>query len=175
MSKYHKVILIGMMATGKSTIGKILSNNINFKYLDTDVEIGASKYINDNTINQFRNRENEQILRIQNLDNNYIISTGGGVVDKQENILLLRKYFCIHLKASLNTIVSRIKKDNKDRPMVKLDSKNEIDLNELNKLYNTRIKAYESLSSFTIQTDIYSKNQIVEIIKENLFENEFIN
>ena len=59
--------------------------------------------------------------------------------------------------------------------MVKLDSKNEIDINELNKLYNTRIKAYESLSSFTVQTDIYSKNQIVEIIKENLFENEFIN
>ena len=55
-----------------------------------------------------------------------------------------------------------LKKDNKDRPLVKLDSNNEIDIKELNKLYNTRIKAYDELSSFSIETDIYSKNQIVE-------------
>lgn len=175
MSQYRKVFLIGMMATGKSTIGKILSNDINFKYIDTDTEIGASTFINDNSITQFRNKENEEIQRIEHLNNNYIISTGGGVIDKEENIFLLRKYFCIHLKANINTIVSRIKKDNKDRPLVKLDSNNEIDIKELNKLYNTRIKAYDDLSSFSIETDIYSKNQIVEKIKKKLFENEFIN
>ena len=87
MSQYRKVFLIGMMATGKSTIGKILSNDINFKYIDTDTEIGASTFINDNSITQFRNKENEEIQRIEHLNNNYIISTGGGVIDKQENIL----------------------------------------------------------------------------------------
>ena len=164
-----------MMATGKSTIGKILAKEMDFKYFDIDKQINAADYIKKKSIQDFRNREIEEMLMINSLNHNCIISTGGGIVEKLDNISILKKHYCVHLTANINIIASRIKNDTNKRPIVKLLSDGDIDIENIKNLYNTRKRHYKELASLTILTDNLSPDQISEIIKKKLLENEFIN
>ena len=89
-----KIILIGPMGSGKSKIGKILSNKLNFNHYDIDKEIERSLSLNINEIFEskgedfFRSIETDFLKKSKTL-NDTVISTGGGVIEKQENLDLL--------------------------------------------------------------------------------------
>ena len=81
------IILIGMPASGKSTIGKLLSKKINYKYFDTDIylEEKENKKIKNIFLEKgekyFRDLETKYLKEVSQI-NKSVICTGGGVIKK---------------------------------------------------------------------------------------------
>lgn len=91
------------MGTGKTSIGKRLSSQLRMRYVDTDsvIEKDSQRQISDifeqdgETV--FRQLESEAVNKVSKLDN-YVISTGGGVVLKESNVVSLKEngvVFCL--------------------------------------------------------------------------------
>ncbi len=117
------ISLIGMMGSGKTTIGKLLAKELSYSFVDTDSLIveKENRSINDIFANSgesyFRNVE-ANILKEALNDQNQIISTGGGIIKKNENIKLLKeKSLVIYLKANEETLFNRLKEDT-TRPLL---------------------------------------------------------
>ena len=161
-----KVTLIGMMGTGKSKFGRLVANNLNFKFYDVDILI-EDKF--KTTIKDlfrkygesfFRNIEEETIkkliFKIRENNEKVIISIGGGGFDnKDTRELLLTHTNVIWLNTPVNILVERVGNGSK-RPMIKGDTKESI-----NKLLKIRTKFY-SLSHFQLNTYKLSQNQVTE-------------
>src|SRR3990170_4074534 len=90
------IVLIGLRGSGKTTVGKKLSELFKMNFLDTDLLIEKkanmkiSKFINKKGIAKFRNIERQIINNLPGIDN-YVIATGGGVVENNQNMTVLKK------------------------------------------------------------------------------------
>lgn len=161
------IYLIGMMGVGKTTIGQLLAEKLNYRFLDTDVIIESLVH---KTVNEIFEEEGEANFRLIETEvlgevSNYIrsvISTGGGIVLKPQNWSYLRYGLIIWLDAPVELLVTRLAEDN-TRPLLKeenLSLKLESLLEQRKSLYN--------------QADLHiliDKNQtleeiVTEIIKE---------
>ena len=159
------IILVGLSGSGKTTVGKLLEKYLlELKFVDTDEIIveQEKRSINDIFVNDgeetFRKIE-KAVVETVSKENNLIISTGGGVVLKNENLKNLRKNGVIfYLKASPETITERLKGDT-TRPLLKVEDVTE----KLYKMLDIRGKLYEK-ADFTIDTDSLSPKQTVELI-----------
>lgn len=121
------VYLIGMMGSGKSTIGKILAQKLNYRFFDTDILIEkvAAKSIPEIFATEgeeyFRDLET-QILREVSAYNHSAIATGGGIVQKPINWSYLRQGLIVWLDVDLEILKKRLSGDN-NRPLAgKLES-----------------------------------------------------
>ena len=163
-----KLIIIGPMASGKSVVGKKLSKRMGLNFFDTDEQIEQKAGVTISWIfdvegeEKFRDRESE-ILHTLIKEDNCIISTGGGIVLREENRALLKEGTGIYLKTSIQSQLERTMND-KERPLLQnIDNKEEA-LREIAKLRNP---IYESCSEITIEeTD--SPNETVDKIVEEL-------
>ena len=141
------IVLIGMPACGKSTIGYWLSKKIGYPLLDTDkyLEEKENRIISDIFSNEgeeyFRNLETKYLKELSEKEG-LIISTGGGAVKKKENIDILKKNGIVIF---LNREIADISKENhKHRPLLQ-------DTNNIQKLYNERIDLYKKYSDIIIK------------------------
>ena len=122
-----KIILVGMMGAGKTTIGKLLSNKIGYDFIDLDKIIEEKSGVKINTIFEiegesgFRDRELQVLSDSLEMDK-VIISTGGGIVTNEKSRAQLTKHkaLIIYLKANLQTLCNRLKNDN-SRPILNVD------------------------------------------------------
>ena len=91
-----RLILIGPMASGKSTLGRRLSNRLQVDFIDIDKEVEKSAGVSISWIfdvegeEKFRERESKELLKNINKDN-CVIATGGGVILSEENRNILKK------------------------------------------------------------------------------------
>ncbi len=159
-----KIIFIGMMGSGKSTIARALANELNFIFFDMDnifedkFKTSIADFFEKFSEEKFRDEETK-ILVDKIKENNFVLSTGGGVVLKKENrdLIFNNDIITIFLKANPETIYNRIKTDN-SRPLLRVkDPKLEIEniLKKREEFYN--------LAKITIETD---NKTIEEITKE---------
>ena len=158
----ENIVLIGMPSSGKTTVGKLLSEKLNKKLVDIDEviekdnDIVISEYIPENGILSFRQLEKEAVKEISK-ENNQIISTGGGVIFYPENIRHLHangRIFFIDRPLELLTPTS-------DRPLSS-------DYEALKKLYNERYDKYLSYCDYHIINNSSIDdvvNKILEVIK----------
>lgn len=159
------IYLVGFMGSGKSTIGKILAEKLHLNYLDTDeeIEVKAQKKIKaiftEDGERAFRDLEHQIIINTSTSD--YVISTGGGVIEREENRQWLNDKQVIYLKTSWDTIDKRLQND-KDRPIWQDQSRDKRDL-----LAKRDLK-YRQVSSIIIDTDQKSINQIVDQIRKSI-------
>ena len=163
-----KLIIIGPMASGKSVVGKKLSKRMGLNFFDTDEQIEQKAGVTISWIfdvegeEKFRDRESEILSTIIKEDN-CIISTGGGIVLREENRSLLKKGTGIYLKTSIQSQLERTMND-KERPLLQnIDTKEEA-LREIAKLRNP---IYESCCEITIE-ETNSPNDAVDKIVEKL-------
>lgn len=119
-----RIILIGFMSSGKSTIGKVLAESLNFNFYDVD-DIFEARY--KITIKDFfekygepKFRELEHILLKQILlEDNCVISCGGGTPCFYDNIKLINNSgVSIYLKMPPNKLLERLMKTKKKRPLI---------------------------------------------------------
>ena len=142
-----KVVIIGMPGSGKTTIGKILGRELDLKFYDMDeyIQERTSKSILElfeNGEDYFRNIETDMCRELSK-EKNVLISTGGGVVKKKENIDVLKKdALIIFLDRPVEKILEDV--DVSKRPLLK-DGKERI----IN-LYNERYELYKKYALLII-------------------------
>ena len=146
------IVLTGMMGTGKNLVGRELAQRTGMQYVNTDdiVEKKAGCAISDIFKDQgedvFRDLERDAVRYAASLDN-YVISTGGGVVkDKGIMDLLQENAVIVCLKADAKTIFQRTEKDDA-RPLLDVEDR----LAEIQKLLDTR-EVFYSRCDFSVDT-----------------------
>lgn len=158
------IVLIGMMGSGKTTIGKLLGEKLTLRSIDIDVIIEQNEKRTVSEIFQnegekyFRNIERETIKK-NFMNKDLIISLGGGAFEDQlTQELLLKNSTVIYLKTSPNVILERIK-NNTNRPLLK----NQMTVEKIQSIILQRQKNYK-LANITILTDNKNTDKIVEEI-----------
>ena len=145
----RNIILIGMPASGKSTIGKLLSKKISYEYYDADKYLERKEKVKISTLfsekgeEHFRNLETKY-LRELSQKNRIIISTGGGAVKREENMEILKeKGIVVFLSRKIEDIA---KENHEARPLLQ-------DINNIYKLYDERIELYKRYSDIIIENN----------------------
>ncbi|OGH97570.1 MAG: hypothetical protein A2104_03065 [Candidatus Melainabacteria bacterium GWF2_32_7] len=159
----RNIVLIGLMGSGKTTVGNLIAQKLGKNFIDTDVLIEKEAQMTINEIFQlygethFRELESKIIKKLS-LDSDQIISTGGGSVENQDNLKNLKETgILFYLKASAKKLFERIKNED-NRPLLKNDDP----LKTLEKLLEKREKFYTQ-ANFIISTE---NKQIDEIVNE---------
>ena len=165
MKSNKNLILIGMMGSGKSTIGRLLGQKLNLRFFDIDFLIEKKTNMKIAEIfekkgeDEFRNLEKEITLKFLN-KTNCIISLGGGAfINKIIKKKVKKKGITVWLKWDSQTLINRIRK-NKKRPIAL-----NLDDNELKDLIYTRSKIY-SKANYKINCENMNKIEIVKKITE---------
>ena len=161
------ISLIGMMGCGKSTIAKLLAKRLSMQLIDTDEFIVLKENSSINEIFQSKGEDyfrkiESNVLRDVLSKENSVISTGGGIVKNDENILLLKENSKVfYLKASEDILYQRVK-NNTERPLLNTDDM----YNKIKVLLFEREAKYE-MAHYIIDAS-KEPNKIVEEIIEKL-------
>ncbi|WGS64416.1 shikimate kinase [Marinitoga aeolica] len=170
------IYLIGMMGSGKTTIGKILSDILNKKYIDIDEKIEKNENMKIKEIfsqkgeEYFREMESRILEKTENED--AIISTGGGIILKEKNRKILKKHKTLFLYVPMEELIKRV--EVKNRPLLKegkeklyeiWDKRKEL-YEEFEKINLSNLNPYESAAKL-----LYS---ILESAQEKI-DNDFQN
>ena len=167
------IVLLGMMGSGKSTIGGLLAKKLDSVLIDIDKKIEKMQNLKINEIFEakgetyFRELEFNVTLQFLN-DDNKIISLGGGAfMNKELRKVLKQKSASFWLHWNPETLIKRIKNNDK-RPIIK-----GLDNIEIKKLINERNKIYY-FSDFKIICESLKKAEIVDKIIKKCKKNEII-
>ena len=168
-----KVVLIGYMASGKSSVGKLLAKDsmLDFIDLDTYIEAKEKKSIpiifKENGEIYFRSKEAECLSELLNSKNSFVLSVGGGTPCYGRNMELINSLSqSVFLKASINTLSERLKKGKFSRPLVAKISDEKLP-EFIGKHLFERTPFY-TLSQNSIQTDGFTIAEIVNEIQRVL-------
>ena len=161
----YNIVLIGFMGSGKSTISRALSKVFAMDVIEMDQVIADREGMSISEIFEvhgeeyFRNLETELLRELQNRKG-VVISCGGGVPMREENVVEMKKNGkVILLTASPETILDRVK-NNHDRPL--LENNKNVDF--ISDLMEKRRSKYEAAADIVIQTDGKSAFEICEEI-----------
>ena len=159
--------LIGMMGSGKSSVGKLLANKLQFSIIDIDKEIEKDEKLSIKEIfekkgeDYFREIESKYLLRKRN---SAVVSCGGGIVlNKKNREFLKTNGYTIYLKSSILTLEKRLLNEN-GRPLLSNDNLKETLIN----IYSKRKTLYTSSANTTIITDRRSVKEVCELIIKKL-------
>ena len=158
LSSKINIVLSGMPTCGKTTLGKIISEKYGYEFIDTDeliekkINMKIVEYINKFKEENFRKVESEIIKEVSS-NNHLVISTGGGAILRDENVINLKsngKIFFINRSLELL-------KPSSDRPLTN-------DLESLTKKYNERLPIYKATCDYEINGDTEFDVRIKDIL-----------
>ncbi|WP_293894159.1 shikimate kinase [Flavobacterium sp.] len=167
-----KVILIGYMAVGKTTIARLISEKMSVKYLDLDKLIEEKTNLSIGELFKlkgeiyFRNIEHETFKYLMSNNENLVISTGGGTPCYANNHLFLngKNFVSIYLRASLSVILHRLTAEKKTRPLVANQSEEE--LKEFVAKHIFERSYFYNQATFTVDVD----NKTPEVITDEILK-----
>ena len=169
MKSKKNLILIGMMGSGKSTIGSLISKKLNTKFIDIDSVLENNSKMKISEIfekkgeNFFRNLEEKITLKLLDSINSVISLGGGGFINEKIRKEVLKNNFSFWLNCDTQTLLNRIK-NNKKRPIAF-----NLSDSELTELITKRTKIY-SKAQFKINCHKLTKTEIVKKILK-IYEN----
>jgi len=158
------LVLLGMMAVGKTTLGKIVAKKQELKFIDIDASIEKK---NSMTIKEIFKKKGEKFFRMEeekevlkSLEkNNCVIALGGGAfMNKTLRENILKNSISIWLNVDIKTLSKRVKWNQK-RPLLKQESNQK----KLTELYTERKGIYK-LADHKIVCDKLSKENIAKKI-----------
>ena len=164
----QNIVLIGMPGCGKTTIGKELSKALNFDFFDCDAVLEEAENTTIPKIFESFGEDYFRQIETKTLSSfvakqNAVISTGGGVVERKENLDILKNIgIVIFINRPLENILSDV--DTSHRPLLKDGT------DRLVKLYNRRIDLYKAACDIEIENsaDIASVvSKIIDEVKKN--------
>ncbi|HIL92787.1 MAG TPA: shikimate kinase AroK [Cycloclasticus sp.] len=169
MSEKNNIYLVGPMAAGKSTVGKLLAKRLNKVFFDTDAEIIKCTGVEIALIFElegeqgFRKRETDKLRTLSKVDG-AVIATGGGIVLKEENRELIKHSGqVIYLQCSVDQQLRRTQFDTK-RPLLQIDNPRA----KLEELMEERAPIYESLADVVISTNKTNSKRVIKSILDKL-------
>ena len=158
------LVLLGMMAVGKTTLGKIVAKKQELKFIDIDASIEKK---NSMTIKEIFKKKGEKFFRMEEENevlkslekNNCVIALGGGAfMNKTVRENILKNAISIWLNVDIKTLNQRIKW-NRKRPLLKEENNQK----KITELYAERKNIYK-LANHQIACDKLSKKNIAEKI-----------
>ncbi|MDC8002019.1 shikimate kinase [Aequorivita todarodis] len=172
-----KIVLIGYMGSGKSSIGEKLSEVLGFPFKDLDSEIeeqvgsAVSEIFSKKGEIYFRKIENEVLKKIISEEGNLVLATGGGTPCYADSLVFMSEMenvVTIYLKTSLAILCERLFSEKAKRPLIAhLESGNE--LNDFIRKHLFERSYYYNQAALTIETENESIERIVEKIILKLF------
>lgn len=160
MKEQINLALIGMPGSGKTSLGKILAENMNRKFIDLDLEFekkygNIEEFFKNYGEEAFRKKESE-ILEEFSKKTGLIISCGGGIVEKKENYYRLKE----------NSLIVNVKRD-----LEKLEIKGRpLSIKyKIIDLYNKRKKLYDKFKDFEVENN--DLKTCAKKIEEKFYEN----
>lgn len=155
----NTLFLTGFMGAGKTTIGRALADELSLTLFDTDelIERAMKKTINaifeDEGELAFRNYEHKVLQNVSG--QSVIVTTGGGIVTREENRQCMKKNgIIIYLHSDPETILERLRED-ATRPLLRENKKDKID-----QLFEARLPYYLE-ADYVVNTTGKSVNTIV--------------
>lgn len=162
-----KVVLVGFMGSGKSTVGKLLSKRLNLSFFDLDDEIvkivkmPIPELFSKFGEQKFRKIERKTLIKLLLKTENFILSTGGGTPAYEDNMEKINKFaLSVYLKADFNNLWERISEDT-NRPLVASGREN------VRKLFQNRNLFYDK-ANISVRTDVQTVEETVEEIVRKL-------
>lgn len=165
------LVLTGMMGSGKSAIGKSLSERLNMEFVDTDsiiekrLSLSVAEIFETKGEEFFRKIEVEEVIKLTE-KKGFVIALGGGAFINDIIRKKVKKLcFSVWLQLDIDEIFKRTK-NNQKRPLLNKRNSKE----ELNKIYKERKEIY-SMADYKIDCNKKDKNEVVEEIKK-IYENK---
>jgi shikimate kinase len=162
------LILIGYRGTGKSVVGRIVAQRLKMDYVGMDARIVEQAGISIPEIVErhgwpgFRDLESDLVAELARQDHR-VIDTGGGVIERSENIAALKASGRIFwLTASVKTIVARICDDTQRPALVEGKTFTE----EVAEVLAARTSKYQNASHHQIATDALTPEQVADEVIE---------
>jgi shikimate kinase len=169
MTLPQNIILVGFMASGKSHVGRVLSQQLHWPLIDADQEIvkqqgkSVQSIFNEDGEAAFREVERSIIASLCAGKGTVIAAGGGAFLDPDNRRLMLASGMVFCLSAKAETIYSRLRNDTGPdvavRPLLAGDNPR----GRIKSLLAQRAKAY-SQAHYTIQTDSLTPKQVAERI-----------
>lgn len=162
-----KIILIGYMGSGKSTIAKLLSKSMHYEFLDLDEIIEKEQNASVSAIFErkgevyFRKLEHEVLKRILQSETNMILSLGGGTPCFSNNQELLKQedIDTIYLKTSIDKLYERLRTQKANRPLIA--NKSEDEMKEFIAKHLFERSFYYNQAKYIVTTDDKSPQETV--------------
>ncbi len=172
-----KIVLLGYMASGKSSVGRRLSEKMDIPLLDLDDYISEKENLSIPEIFQqkgevyFRKIEHKYVKEVLSTNNNFILALGGGTPCYADNMTFINSTDArsIYLEGSTKTMIDRLIRKKTKRPLVASLSDEQIPEFVAKHLFERR-PFYEKAKS-TIKIDNKKKKQVAEEIYKLLRSN----
>ena len=163
----NQIYLVGSMGSGKSTVGRLLAKKMGLPYFDLDKLIENQEKMSITDIFQKYNekyfRDLESVtLKQYSEESNFVISTGGGCVLRDQNLCILREGLVIYLKISIETQFERVK-NRTHRPLL-----NNLTKDTLVQLDKERGPLYTDISNIEVDVSNLNKEDVLSIIIKEL-------
>ncbi|EFM12899.1 Shikimate kinase [Paenibacillus curdlanolyticus YK9] len=165
-----KIVLVGFMGTGKSTVSRLLAEQLGWRRIDSDEEIVrvTGKAIKDLFAEggeaHFRSIETDTLRNILQSDAPAVVATGGGAVLREENrSAMLAHALVVALKADEAHIVERVSSDS-SRPLLQGDTAANV-----RRLLEERRTAYD-FAPLIIDTTGLTPEAVCKIIVEQRYQ-----
>lgn len=165
----RNIIIVGLMGSGKSTVGRMAAHSLGFGFVDTDQIIieKARKTIPDIFAAEgeagFRQRETDALKSLLGKEG-LVIATGGGIVTQAANLPILKQLgYVVWLNADPNTLYQRTVHSN-DRPLLR----NQDPAATLRHLYETRRPMYQKACDLQIGTDDLTAQDVAYGLAESV-------
>ena len=163
------IFLVGLMGSGKTTVGKLLAKRLGLRFVDSDQEIEAKTGATVSWIfeiegeDSFRQREMEMIDELT-AQKGVLLATGGGSILKPENRKHMKsRGIVIFLRASVSNILKRTQYD-KTRPLLQTPDKRA----KLEALSRQRDPMYREVADIIVDTGRPNVHAIVQSIAKQL-------
>ncbi len=176
----NNVALVGFRCSGKNTVGESLAHKLGWPLIDTDQRIqeicgqSIACIVESSGWESFRNLES-RVVREVNPQEQRVVITGGGVIERPENVEHLRRSsMVVFLEARMEDILSRMAADERSpamRPsLTGLPREEEVKL-----LLERRTPLYRNAADLVVNTSLHSVEDCVYKIIQFLFGRQIIN
>ncbi len=156
------IFLVGMMGSGKTTMGRLLAKKLDKTFIDCDEEIQKRTGVSITHIFDvegeagFRKRESAVVRELVQM-NNIVLATGGGaVLDKENRAMLASNGTVIYLKGSVHDLWHRTRHD-RSRPLLQTEDP----LARLKELYKQRDPLYAEVADLVVQSGKQSAQHLM--------------
>ena len=163
------IFLVGLMGSGKTTIGRALAKRLNKRFVDADHEIEARTGASIPWIFEiegeasFRQREAD-VIRDLTAQDGIVLATGGGAVLNEESRKFLKERgTVVYLRASVNSILQRTSHD-RNRPLLQTDDPRA----RIEELSLQRAPLYQEVAHIIIETGRPNVQSVVQSILSQL-------
>ena len=169
-----KIVLLGYMASGKSSVGKLLSKKLSMKFLDLDDYIINKEGMSIAEIFEkkgevyFRVIENKYLKEVLNTKDQFILALGGGTPCYANNMEEINKgdTVSIYLQGKTKTMIDRLIKKKSKRPLIASLADDKIPEFVAKHLFERRM--YYELAKITVEIDAKSKKEVAKELKKLL-------